>query len=88
MTPMVIGSAAHSGTPRSICPTSVRAANNTMMPCEKLKTPEALKMSTKPSATMEYMTPDMSPPSTTRRRTRRRHDVRNRRYEPGVEKTM
>ena len=65
MTAMVIGSAAHSGTPRSNCPTSVRAANSTMMPWEKLNTPDALKMSTKPSATIEYMTPAMSPPRTT-----------------------
>ena len=28
-----------------------RAANSTMAPCAKLKTPEALKISTKPSAT-------------------------------------
>ena len=39
------------GTPCSQCrPTSVSAANTTMMPCAKLNTPEALKISTKPSA--------------------------------------
>ena len=31
-------------------PTSVSAAKTTMMPCAKLNTPDALKMSTKPSA--------------------------------------
>ena len=51
--------------PRSMRPTSVSAANSTMTPCAKLKTPEALKISTKPSATREYMTPDSSPPITT-----------------------
>jgi hypothetical protein len=30
-----------------------RAANSTIAPCAKLKTPEALKISTKPSATSE-----------------------------------
>ena len=30
-----------------------RAANRTMAPCAKLNTPEALKISTKPSATSE-----------------------------------
>ena len=32
---------------------SASAANNTIAPCAKLKTPEALKISTKPSATRE-----------------------------------
>jgi hypothetical protein len=34
----------------SCSPTSVSAANTTMMPCAKLNTPDALKISTKPSA--------------------------------------
>ncbi len=41
------------------------AANSTIAPWAKLKTPEALKISTKPSATSEYRTPDISPPSST-----------------------
>ncbi len=46
--------------------TSVSAANSTIAPCAKLKTPDALKMSTRPRATSEYSTPvSMSPPSTT-----------------------
>src|SRR4029453_1024176 len=46
-------------------PTRVRAANNTMTPWAKLNTPDALKMSTKPSATIAYITPVMKPPTTT-----------------------
>src|SRR5262245_58633348 len=46
-------------------PTRVRAANSTMTPWAKLNTPDALKMSTKPSATMAYITPVMKPPTTT-----------------------
>src|SRR5438132_12364408 len=38
------------------------AANSTMSPCAKLNTPEALKISTKPSATSEYSMPVMRPP--------------------------
>src|SRR5271169_476183 len=53
------------GTPRSIIPTNVKAANSTIVPWAKLNTPEALKISTKPSATSEYMTPLNSPPMTT-----------------------
>ena len=41
------------------------AANSTIAPCAKLKTPDALKISTRPSATSEYMTPDIKPPSST-----------------------
>ena len=40
------------------------AANSTMAPWAKLNTPEALKISTKPSATSEYITPAISPPIT------------------------
>src|SRR5713101_2905625 len=38
------------------------AANSTIEPWAKLNTPEALKISTKPSATNEYSTPVRSPP--------------------------
>src|SRR5512144_1861211 len=38
------------------------AANSTIAPCAKLKTPEALKISTKPSATSEYRVPVRRPP--------------------------
>src|SRR6266545_3294782 len=50
------------GTPRSISPTRVRAAKSTMTPWAKLKTPEALKIRTKPRATSEYMRPAARPP--------------------------
>src|SRR3990167_3092878 len=40
----------------------VRAANRTIAPCAKLKTPEALKISTNPSATSEYNMPAIRPP--------------------------
>ena len=40
------------------------AANSTMAPCAKLKTPLALKMSTKPSAISEYSMPAIRPPIT------------------------
>ena len=53
MTAMLSNSAAHSGTPCSISPTRVSAANSTMAPWAKLNMPEALKISTKPSATRE-----------------------------------
>ncbi len=39
------------------------AANNTMAPCAKLKTPLALKISTNPSAINEYNMPDIRPPN-------------------------
>ena len=42
-------------------PTSVNAANSAITPWAKLKMPEALKISTKPSATSEYMMPTVSP---------------------------
>ena len=53
MTPTVRISAIQAGTPFSCSPTSVSAANTIMIPWAKLKTPEALKMSTKPSAISE-----------------------------------
>ena len=37
MTPSVNGTASSAGTPFSCRPTSVSAANTTMMPCAKLK---------------------------------------------------
>ena len=49
------------GTPCSISPTNVRAANSTIAPCAKLKTPDALKISTNPRATREYKTPVNNP---------------------------
>jgi len=45
-----------------------RAANSTMAPCAKLKTPEALKMSTKPNATREYNMPTIKPPNNVSRK--------------------
>ena len=42
MTATVRMSAIQAGTPFSCRPTSVSAANTIMMPCAKLKTPEAL----------------------------------------------
>ena len=53
------------GTVPVIRPTRVSAANSASTPWAKLKTPEALKMSTKPSATSEYITPVIRPPITT-----------------------
>ena len=50
MTAIVRTSATQAGTPFSCRPTRVSAANTIMMPCAKLNTPEALKISTKPSA--------------------------------------
>ena len=48
---------AHIGTPRAARKsserTSARPASSTMAPCAKLNTPDALKISTKPSATSE-----------------------------------
>ena len=51
-----------------IRPTSVRAANKANTPWAKLNTPEALKISTNPRATNEYITPDINPPKTTSRK--------------------
>src|SRR5215813_14648193 len=65
ITTVVITSASHTGRPCSMSPTRVRAANNTMTPWAKLNTPDALKMSTKPSATIAYITPAIKPPTTT-----------------------
>ena len=61
MTAMARISAAHMGTPFSIRPTRVRAANRTIAPWAKLNMPDALKISTKPKATKEYMTPVDNP---------------------------
>src|SRR5688500_13088630 len=44
------------------------AANSTIAPCAKLNTPEALKISTKPSATSEYSMPVIRPPITVSRK--------------------
>src|SRR5207248_1347608 len=65
ITSTVSASATATGRPRSMRPTSVRAAKSTITPWAKLKTPEALKMSTKPSATSEYMSPAATPPMST-----------------------
>jgi hypothetical protein len=63
MVPMI---ASQIGKPNfSISPTRVNAANKAITPCAKLNMPEALKMSTNPSATREYMTPAISPLRTT-----------------------
>ena len=67
-------------------PTSVRAANSTITPWAKLKTPEALKMRTKPSATSEYMSPAAMPPiSTSTRKVGDARHVDERRHEDRVE---
>src|SRR5262249_30480454 len=65
ITTIVTGNASATGSPRSIRPTSVRAANSTITPWAKLKTPEALKINTKPSATSEYISPANTPPIST-----------------------
>src|SRR5882724_11444081 len=65
MTTMVRARASGTGTPLSISPTRVRAANSTMTPWAKLKTPEALKIRTKPRATREYISPAAMPPMST-----------------------
>src|SRR5213593_1383945 len=65
ITTIVSASAGTTGTPRSMSPTSVRAAKRTITPWAKLKTPEALKMRTKPRATSEYMSPAAMPPMST-----------------------
>src|SRR3989454_5609994 len=70
MTAAVSTSATTTGAPRSISPTSVSAANSTMTPWAKLNTPEALKISTKPRATREYMSPAATPPISTSARKR------------------
>ena len=57
--------ASQAGTPSSISPTSERAANSTITPWAKLKISDALKMSTKPRATREYITPVSRPFTTT-----------------------
>jgi hypothetical protein len=44
------------------------AANSTIAPCAKLKTPLALKISTNPSAMSEYSMPAISPPMTVSRK--------------------
>ena len=62
MTASVSSRATKAGTPISCRPTSVSAANTTMMPWAKLNTPEALKISTKPSAISEYSMPVIRPP--------------------------
>ncbi len=49
-------------TRRSSERTSARPASSTIAPWAKLNTPDALKISTKPSATSEYSTPDSKPP--------------------------
>src|SRR5687768_1029727 len=49
----------------SISRTSESAAKSTIAPWAKLKTPDALKISTSPIATSEYSTPDMRPPRMT-----------------------
>src|SRR6266542_4395433 len=65
ITAIVSTRASSTGTPRSMSPTSVSAAKSTITPWAKLKTPEALKMSTKPRATSEYMRPAATPPIST-----------------------
>ena len=44
------------------------AANSTIAPCAKLNTPEALKISTKPSATSAYSMPVIRPPNSVSRK--------------------
>src|ERR1700681_844433 len=69
--PMPMMIAAQSGKPlatrKSSERTSASPASNTIAPWAKLKTPDALKTSTKPSATSEYSTPDINPPISTSR---------------------
>ena len=52
MMPMAINTAAHMGI-FSDRRATASAANRTIAPCAKLNTPEALKISTRPSATSE-----------------------------------
>ena len=56
--------------PTSSIRTKVRAANRTKAPCAKLKIWDALKISTRPSATSEYMMPVSSPPTSTSKKNR------------------
>src|SRR5262245_12699610 len=63
--PTVSSRATATGAPSSSRPTSVSAANRTITPWAKLKTPETLKISTKPRATSEYMRPAKMPPMST-----------------------
>src|SRR5215831_7197326 len=65
MTRMVRARATGTCAPFSISPTRVRAAKSTITPWAKLKTPEALKISTNPRATSEYMRPAAMPPMST-----------------------
>ena len=65
MMPRVRMIASHAGTPNSISPTRESAANSTITPCAKLKISDALKMSTNPRATSEYITPVRTPLRTT-----------------------
>src|SRR6266542_2098637 len=65
ITAIVSTSATATGSRRSMSPTSVRAAKSTITPWAKLKTPEALKMRTNPSATREYISPAKIPPIST-----------------------
>src|SRR5262245_6338620 len=65
MTARASATASQNGTPIEANPTVVSAAKNTIAPWAKLNTPEALKISTKPSATSEYITPASSPPMRT-----------------------
>src|SRR2546430_5801998 len=65
ITPIVSASAIATGTPRSSRPTRVSAAKSTITPGAKLKTPDALKINTKPRATSEYISPAAMPPRST-----------------------
>ena len=56
--------------PTSSISTKVSAANSTKAPCAKLKIWDALKISTRPSATSEYMMPVSSPPTSTSKKNR------------------
>ena len=53
ITNIVMGSAIYAGIPFSWSPTRVNAANTTIIPCAKLNTPDALKISTNPNAINE-----------------------------------
>ncbi len=64
MTPIARMNATGNGI-TSLMRATASAPNSTIAPCAKLNTPEALKISTKPSATNEYSTPDINPPSIT-----------------------
>ncbi len=60
-----------------------RAAKSTMAPWAKLKTPEALKISTKPRATSEYSMPAIRPPSSASRKNAMVNSVREKRSVQG-----